>query len=371
MRLWVAGGALLVMLCVSQAVAHEPLVRPDAVLAERQQPPGGLGQAPGLAWPADGRLHCPGACRLVVPDGTAGELWVAWDGTRTPTAVAALDGAGGVPAFDAVWLGPVAGGETVDVGAQGEVRLVVVAPARGVPELAALVPANLGAPLGQADRGHGPPSRAVPGCLEEEVRDLAVAACLRFTTGVANVGDTALALSSQERDGEARMTQHLPAGDRPVGLATYHDVHGHFHYARFVTFDLYEHDPGTQLRGPVAIASSKSGFCMVDFGHVPSAPVRGDKTYWRDGCAPGQQRLEMGIVPGWYDIYRWFLPEQVLDPTGLPDGTYELVATVDPDGTLVEGNPLDNRASVVFAWSQGHATVVSTHGLYRLVPQPS
>ena len=371
MRLGVTGGALLILLCVSQVVAHEPLVRPDAVLAERQQLPAAVGAGPVLPWPADGRAHCPGACRFVVPDHTRGELWVSWDGTRTRQAIAGLDGVGGVPGFDAVRLGPVAGGETLDVVALGEVDLVLLEPATGVPELAALAPANVGEPLGQADRGHGPPSRAVPGCLEEEVRDLAVASCLRFTTGVANVGDAALALSSQERDAQARMTQHLPGGDRAVGLATYHDLHGHFHYARFVTFDLYERDPETQLRGPAAVASSKSGFCMVDFGPVPSAPVHHGKTYWRDGCAPGQERLEMGIVPGWYDIYRWFLPEQVLDPTGLPDGTYELVATVDPDGTLVEGNPLDNRASAVFAWSEGRAKVTELHGLYRLVPQPS
>lgn len=364
--------AFLVAALAANAYANAGgLARPDAVLAGPQELPAGAGgPAATLDWPEDGRVACDGACRLAVPAQAEGDLWVAWDGARTPGFTAALGGVPAVPAFDAARAGPVSGGEELRLWGRGEATLVVVPRTTGVPELAALVPANLGHALG-SPRGHGDPSRAAPDCLEEEVADLGVAGCLRFTTGVANVGDTPLALSSRERADEAAMAQHLPGGDRSVGLATYHPGHGHFHYARFVSFDLHARDAATGLRGDVVGGSAKTGFCMVDFGPVPGAPVRGGKTYWREGCAPGHEHLAMGITPGWYDIYRWFLPEQLVDPTGLPDGTYELVVTVDPAGTLVEGNPLDNRASVVFAWQAGTATVLAGHGLYRLTPQPS
>lgn len=369
MRLGLVAGALALLLAAGQIHAWGGLLRPHAVLAGQQGLPEDGSAGVAVAWPAQGRFACDAHCELEVPAGAAGELWLTWDGTRTPGFVAALGDVAAIPAFDAARLGPVHGGERVHVWGSGNASLVVVPPAPGAPDLVALVPANLGQALGPA-RGHGDPSLRVPGCLDEEAR-AGAKACLRFTTGAANIGGVPLALASDERDGAAAMVQALPGGDHLAGVATYHPSHGHFHYARFVAFDLYAHDPATGLRGAAVGTAAKTGFCMVDFGPVDAAPAAAPKTFWRDGCAPGQRHLAMGINPGWYDIYRWFLPEQYLDPTGLPDGTYELVVTLDPDGTLVDGNPLDDRASIVFLWHDGVATPLEGHGLYRLVPQPS
>ncbi len=362
-----AFAAVAVLAVGGQLDAFLPVAgRPLAVASSSPPLPGEPASWLDLGWPADGRLECPVACRLQVPgpgDLAEGlDLWVTWDGTRTRGFAAALGGQAGWPAFDAVDLGRVAGGETLRLWGNGSAELVLVPAAGGVPNLAALVPASLGQPL--------PSGGVAGGCLAEE-EALGMGSCLRFTTGVANLGDAPLALASGLRSGEQRMTQSLPGGDRLAGTAAYHASHGHFHYARFIAFGLHRVDPATGLRGEAVLRAEKTGFCMVDFGEVAQEAPLARKTYWRDGCEPHQRELEMGLNPGWYDIYRWFLPEQALDVAGLPDGTYELVVTVDPDGTLTEAHTLDNRASVVFGWQDGHAQPLEGHGLYFLSPQPS
>lgn len=307
-------------------------------------------EAPVLAWPDDGRIDCPGACALRVPTATEGELWVTWDGVQVRRALASLDGEAGVPALDALRLGAVQGEEEVRIWARGLVGLVVVPEVEGRPNLVALVPAHLGAAAAGA---------LSSGCLAEERGTR----CVRLSTGVANNGDAPLRLASGHGGGP--MLQGLPDGKHVAGNASYHAAHGHFHYARFMAFDLHAVGP-EGLRGKSVVSTSKTGFCMVDWGAVADAEAVPAKTFWRDGCEAHQRRLEMGVNPGWYDVYRWFLPEQVLDVAGIPDGTYELVVTVDPDGTLVERHTLDNRASVVLRLEDGVATVLEERGLYHL-----
>lgn len=337
--------------------------RAQAFPAPAQVLPAGAGAAERHPWPEDGVVVCSAACELEVPAGAAGELWVAWDGARTAGFVASLDGAAGIPAFDAVRLGTVSGGQTLRLWGSGEALLAVLPDVADVPNLVALPPSHLGAPLvvGQ----YGPAAPGSPDCLAIEVAGLAPRHCLRFTTGVANTGSVPLDLSSEVRAGGVAMTQALPGEDHEAGIASYHASHGHFHYARFMAFELHTVD-AAGLRGASVLSTSKTGFCMVDWGSLADAQELPRKTFWRDGCEAHQRHLKMGVNPGWYDIYRWFLPEQSIDVAGLPDGTYELVVTVDPDATIVEEHTLDNRASTRFALRDGHATVLEPHGLYRI-----
>lgn len=338
--------------------------RGQAVLAPAQALPAAEGPLTATPWSAEGPIQCEGSCELRVPAGLVGELWVAWNGSRTAGFVAALDGEAGIPAFDAVRLGAVQGGEALRIWGSGEAVVAVLPAVPGVPNLVALPPSHLGAAL-DARHGHGAPAPEAPGCLASEVAELALRQCLRFTTGVANTGEVPLHLSSDLRDGQVAMAQALPGDDHVAGLATYHASHGHFHYARFMAFDLHAVE-ASGLRGDVVLSTSKTGFCMVDWGSLADADALPVKTFWRAGCEPHQRHLEMGVNPGWYDIYRWFLPEQAIDVAGLPDGTYDLVVTVDPDGTLVERHTLDNRAATRFAWRDGQASVLDQHGLYRI-----
>jgi hypothetical protein len=50
----------------------------------------------------------------------------------------------------------------------------------------------------------------------------------------------------------------------------------------------------------------------------------------------------MGLSPGWADPYSWLLTDQALEVTDLPDGTYRLQATADPDRWFRESNERNN-----------------------------
>jgi hypothetical protein len=50
-----------------------------------------------------------------------------------------------------------------------------------------------------------------------------------------------------------------------------------------------------------------------------------------------EQSAVQGIAVGWADIYAWSLEGQNVDITGLRDGTYWLLQTVDSSNVLSEG----------------------------------
>jgi hypothetical protein len=53
-----------------------------------------------------------------------------------------------------------------------------------------------------------------------------------------------------------------------------------------------------------------------------------------------------GITSGWVDVYDWYLPDQYMDVSGVPDGVYLLQTEADPDGLLVESDRSNNCGAV-------------------------
>jgi hypothetical protein len=60
----------------------------------------------------------------------------------------------------------------------------------------------------------------------------------------------------------------------------------------------------------------------------------------------GCNQRRQGLSVGWGDTYHSYLDGQTLDLTGLPDGFYALVSTVNPDGAVLEENYHNNSAQV-------------------------
>ena len=52
----------------------------------------------------------------------------------------------------------------------------------------------------------------------------------------------------------------------------------------------------------------------------------------------------MGISVGAADVYPWFIADQYLDVTNVPDGRYLLRVEINPGGTLVEKTRANNVA---------------------------
>lgn len=54
-----------------------------------------------------------------------------------------------------------------------------------------------------------------------------------------------------------------------------------------------------------------------------------------------------GISVGWADVYNWFLADQYIEISGVPDGTYVLETLANPSHTVHETTLDDNAARVL------------------------
>lgn len=206
-------------------------------------------------------------------------------------------------------------------------------------------------------------------CSSYEFVEAQAKKCLRFSNAVANVGEGRLQVRLAQRDlatgaaGAASFEQLVDQSDgstrvQQVGAATFHPTHQHYHYAGLAHYDLYRLEAdGT--RGPKAAEGKKSGFCFLDSGLLNvSQPARLPWFYAHANCfqaaysaiyGTAAQDEVMGISPGWYDYYNWYLDDQFIDISNVPDGSYQLVSCANSERTLVEANPDNNCASVNIA----------------------
>lgn len=193
--------------------------------------------------------------------------------------------------------------------------------------------------------------------------------CLRFTSDVQNIGAGALqvrlpwltasggqGVSSGFLPGECQAEQVISTSGgtevtRPAGTCEFHPEHAHFHYKDLISFTLYRIASGGGPGSPVA-SSLKESFCLADddyFGFATSGP-NGPRGYvGQPGCnvpsqvaapaagpAPsGGAYVTEGISPGWGDVYTWDTPDQYIDITHVPAGTYDLVEETNPAGSLL------------------------------------
>jgi hypothetical protein len=90
------------------------------------------------------------------------------------------------------------------------------------------------------------------------------------------------------------------------------------------------------LTGQVAATGVKQGFCLLDSERV--VPGAGPRTYT---CA------DQGLSSGWADVYARTVTGQWVDVTGVPEGDYLLVVTINAEGLLPEAvDHHPNTASV-------------------------
>lgn len=172
---------------------------------------------------------------------------------------------------------------------------------------------------------------------------------LRLTTGTANRGLGPLELRGGAVLGatEAEVNQRVYRTDgtwfdRLAGVFTYHPSHGHVHFDDWTVFRLRESLENDGV-GEVVAQGSKVSFCLLDFAIVDPANPAFDPSGAYFSCGFDVQ----GISPGWGDTYAWWLPDQWIDITDVPDGTYWLEVEVDPDNRLIEADETNNVARVL------------------------
>jgi hypothetical protein len=196
--------------------------------------------------------------------------------------------------------------------------------------------------------------------LDETFRTHAMR-CLRFTSEVDNVGAAPLTLRIKWADASVPPTVAAAPGEchaqqvvwrtngkpryRDAGSCEFHTQHAHFHYLNFVEYTLHK-VKANGTTGQQIAKSLKESFCLADDGYfgygtpgpngprnyvgqpdcnVPSAPSAHAPTSW----------VTMGVSPGWGDIYTWDTPDQYIDISKTPPGTYDIVSVANPAGKLL------------------------------------
>ena len=204
-----------------------------------------------------------------------------------------------------------------------------------------------------------------PSCYPEETVEQGARRCLRFDQIIANHGEGPFELRYRMEGlaTDQQLRQRIYSsdgsfGDVAVDTYEFHATHAHFHYKSFGQAFLYQPRPDGSLQ--LVRESDKNGFCVIDventrFGTDGSGtPYRGEapRTYYLPRCNAPSERDEHGISmvngisAGWADVYNWFLADQYIEVSGVPDGIYVLETVANPARTVQETTADDNTARV-------------------------
>jgi hypothetical protein len=124
-----------------------------------------------------------------------------------------------------------------------------------------------------------------------------------------------------------------------AGVYIFHDEHGHFHVEGYAEYQLEREDGGASTR-----IAQKTSFCLLDTDlinkRLPNAPKRAVFT----SCE--NHEFGQGISVGWGDAYRYNLPGQSIDVSGLESGNYLLTIVTDPNNRFLETDDGDNTSTI-------------------------
>jgi hypothetical protein len=293
----------------------------------------------------------------VNPDGAVNESDRTDNHVRMPVDV--IDIGGGA-------LAPQAAAEQL-TNAATAARTLGAASSTGRPAAAGRAPGGPVAGSRPADRTGGPvelPDLVPLPSQNIVTRHTGPADLLRFNSTMANLGAGPLQIDGFQAgapDGQMRAEQVLfhngvEVTRHPAGTLIFDEDEGEWEFDFLARYRLL--DPA----GAVVASSGKIGFCMAD---VHQLDARGgfvipDVTGFIGCFGPLLRSVREVIDPGWGDEYDQITPDQELDITNVPNGTYRIQILADPDHKLREASR-DNNASlrtVVLGGVPGARTVV-------------
>jgi hypothetical protein len=182
---------------------------------------------------------------------------------------------------------------------------------------------------------------------------------LRFSNAVVNLGHGPLELYPEHDTGarKTRVNQRIYThGDsfdgswedvaliRSAGKSEFHPSHNHWHFTDFALYELRIVGLNVSVGSKVRGTGEKTTFCVTDtLVYQASTLEHLSLTGRYFTCG---QMDTIGISVGWGDVYDASLPDQWIDITNVPNGTYWLVSTADPKNRLAETNDNNNSAQV-------------------------
>ena len=133
------------------------------------------------------------------------------------------------------------------------------------------------------------------------------------------------------------------------------------------SFTLNEVGPGGEV-GAVVARSLKVDYCITGDVQVPGYPNPPAQTFIPNSNC-GDPTLPLGWSAGWGDQYDQTDAGQPISLAGIPDGTYILRATVDPQHVLHEVTTANDVTDTTLTIAGNQVNVVSQH--VSKVPLPS
>lgn len=182
---------------------------------------------------------------------------------------------------------------------------------------------------------------------------------IRLSVGVANVGSGPVyvyGVRPDNGDGTQDVNQVItvrfaPPIDRHAGTFLFHAEHGHIHFADWTQYRIREKIGDSA--GAVVAQGMKTSFCIIDesiyTSQLPNFDPNGG--FFSCGVAPNQEVIQ-GLSVGWQDVYDKSLPDQYIDITGVPSGTYWLEVEADPEQRIMESNEENNITRIPLTLSE-------------------
>jgi len=197
-------------------------------------------------------------------------------------------------------------------------------------------------------------------CTADETAEKGAGKCLRFTSGIENVGLGPLQLTFDASDisgNTGRMGQVITYSDgstyeRDGGEYEFHKTHAHFHNKDMASVQLMKvsYEGLTPVLEPVGVGG-KSGFCLLDTMvseyRAGDDEVDSDPQFIRLSSCDVAGEGTMYLNRGWTDVYGWYLPGQYVEFGDNGDGEYVVRFEVDAGDTIKETNERDN---VAYTW---------------------
>ena len=201
-----------------------------------------------------------------------------------------------------------------------------------------------------------------PSCFKSEVEEQGAKLCFRFGQAMANIGQGPMDIRYSTPIGQK--PERVPGYQRvyrtdgtyyelpSLGDMEYHPIHSHYHFHDFALSELWLVDGNGNIIGNAPVASGrKNGFCAADtelFWWNPSGPKASVQSFPAPRClesqsvSNGREYYKHGISRGWADEYWWALPDQMIEVSGLTNGTYALITKVDPENLVREEHDGNN-----------------------------
>jgi hypothetical protein len=240
-------------------------------------------------------------------------------------------------------------------------------------EFGFVAPANPGNGLFPPDDVNPPADAAgvhPVSCGADEVVNDGVSRCLRFSFGLANVGDGNfdIRFKSDRTGAQTQNVQCIQRADatplaRNAGTSYFHQTHGHYHFQDVIYHRLLKVTDRVLGRMTVAGEGQKLGYSPADqsfpewtrFVQSPSGSSGSAGT-----CTSTDYDSRLGLSRGWGDAYRYQRPGNFVDFNTNGDGYYVVQTTADPTNVVLESNDHNNTSYAYIRVEGDHVDVIES-----------